>query len=93
MGRPQPNRKQDEIDPQVPQPPNKQQHVNQPGCVAANLARGTLPSLAVLFKLYSVVGLQGVCCVAASGRHTVAVAKDGKAHGWGDGTDDCWACS
>lgn len=34
------------------------------------------------------VGLQGVCCVAAGARHTVAIAKDGTAHGWGVGEDE-----
>ena len=33
-------------------------------------------------------GLHGVCCVAAGGTHTLAVAKDGTTHGWGDGEDE-----
>ena len=59
--RPQPKRKQSEPDPQVPEPPNKQQHVQQPGCMATNLARGTLPPLAVLFTLYSAVDISRRC--------------------------------
>ena len=58
---PQPKRKQSEPDPQVPEPPNKQQHVQQPGCMATNLARGTLPPLAVLFTLYSAVDISRRC--------------------------------
>ena len=35
-----------------------------------------------------VAALQGVCCVAAGACHTVAVAKNGTAHGWGVGEDE-----
>ena len=63
--RPQPKRKQSEPDPQVPEPPNKQQHVQQPGCMATNLARGTLPPLAVLFTLYSAVDISRRCSAPA----------------------------
>ena len=58
---PKPKRKQGVPDPQVPEPPNKQQHVQQPGCMATNLARDTLPPLAVLFTLYSAVDISRRC--------------------------------
>ena len=73
--RPQPKRKQGEPDPQVPEPPNKQQHVQQPGCMATNLARGTLPPLAVLFTLYSAVDISRRCSAPSDVAARVQINK------------------
>jgi len=73
--RPQPKRKQGEPDPQVPEPPNKQQHVQQPGCMAINLARGTLPTLAVLFTLYSAVDISRRCSAPSDVAARVQINK------------------
>ena len=73
--RPQPKRKQSEPDPQVPEPPNKQQHVQQPGCMATNLARGTLPPLAVLFTLYSAVDISRRCSAPSDVAARVQINK------------------